>query len=89
MDGQWIYRNFIVHNDLVLGIIATAKKEELLLEIERQHKLGDAGLLEEDIYLAEVNFEGLETTLRERQHYWLLAIKTTQNAKILRDQQEQ
>jgi hypothetical protein len=34
---------FIVH-DLVLGIIATAKKEELLLEIERQRKLGDTGL---------------------------------------------
>ncbi len=31
---QWINRNFIVH-DPVFGIIATAKKEELLLEIER------------------------------------------------------
>ncbi len=31
---QWIYWNFIVH-DPVLGIIATAKTEELLLEIER------------------------------------------------------
>ncbi len=51
------------------GIIATAKKEELLLEIERQRKLGDAGLLEEDKYLAEVNLEGLETTLGEWQHY--------------------
>jgi hypothetical protein len=30
MHVQWIYQNFIVH-DPVLGIIATAKKEELLL----------------------------------------------------------
>jgi hypothetical protein len=29
------------------------------------HLLGDAGLLEEDKYLAEVNLEGLETTLGE------------------------
>ena len=39
----------------VSGTIVTAKKEELLLEIERQWDLGDAGLLEEDKYLAEGN----------------------------------
>jgi hypothetical protein len=32
--GQWLYRNYVVH-DPVSGIIATARKEELLLEIER------------------------------------------------------
>ena len=31
--GQWLYRNYIVH-DPVSGTIATAKKEELLAEIE-------------------------------------------------------
>jgi hypothetical protein len=76
-------------HDPVSGIIATAKKEELLREIELQHKLGDAGLLEEDKYLAEVNLEGLETTSGNQQHYWLLAIRTAQNVKILREQQEQ
>jgi hypothetical protein len=86
--GQWIHQNFIVHAP-VSGIIATAKKEELPLEIERQRQLGDAGILEEDKYLAEVNLEGLETTSGEQQHYWLLSIKTTWNAKILREQQEQ
>jgi hypothetical protein len=86
--GQWIYRNFIVH-DPVSGIIATAKKEELLWEIEHQRELGDAGLLEEDKYLAEVNLEGLETTLGEQQHYWLLAIRTARNVKILQEQREQ
>ncbi len=58
--GQWLYRNYIVH-DPVSGIIATARKEELLVEIERQRELGDAGLLEEDKYLAEVNLEELMT----------------------------
>ena len=86
--GQWVYWNFIVHNP-VSGTIATARKEELLQEIERQQELGDEGLLEEDKYLAEVNLEGLETTSGERQHYWLLAIKTARKAKILREQQEQ
>ncbi len=86
--GQWVYQNFIVHY-LVLGTIVTARKEELSQEIKWQQELGDKGLLEEDKYLAEVNLEGLETTSRERQHYWLLAIKTTWKAKILREQQEQ
>ncbi len=42
-----------------------------------------SGLLDEDQYLAEVNLGDLETTLGERQHYWLLAIKTAQKAKLL------
>jgi hypothetical protein len=60
----------------VSGTIVTEKKEELLLEIERQWDLGDAGLLDKDKYLGEVNLGDLETTLGEPQHYWLLAIKT-------------
>jgi hypothetical protein len=85
--GQWLYQYFIVH-DPVSGTIATAKKEELLLEIERQGDLGDAGLLEEDKYLAEVNLGDMETTWGEHQHYWLLAIKPAQKAKLLWEQQE-
>jgi hypothetical protein len=61
MHGQWLYRNYIVH-DPVFGTIATAKKEELLEEIERQRDLGDAGLLEEDKYLAEVNLEEMASS---------------------------
>jgi hypothetical protein len=86
--GQWIYWNYIVH-DPVLGTLATAQKEELLLEIECQKELGDAGLLEEDKYLAEVNLEGMATASGERQHYWLLAIQAAWNAKLLLEQQEQ
>jgi hypothetical protein len=85
--GQWLYHNFIVHNPLS-GIIATGKKEELILEIERQQELGDAGLLDENKYLAEVNLGDIENTSGERLHYWLLAIKTARKAKILREQQE-
>jgi hypothetical protein len=85
--GQWLYRNFMVH-DHVSDTITTGKKEELLLEIERQRDLGDAGLLDEDKYLAEVNLGDLETTSGERQHYWLLAIKTVRKAKLLQEQQE-
>jgi hypothetical protein len=86
--GQWLYQNFIVHNP-ASGTIATAKKEELLLEIEHQWDLGDAGLLEEDKYLAEFNLGDMETTSGEHQHYWLLAIKTARKAKILQEQQGQ
>jgi hypothetical protein len=65
--GQWLYQNYIVH-DPVSGTIATERKEELLLEIEHQRKLGDVGLLEEDKYLAKVNLEEMESSLGERQH---------------------
>ncbi len=47
-------------HDPVSGAIVTARKEELLLEIEHQRKLGDTGLLEEDKYLAKVNLEEME-----------------------------
>jgi hypothetical protein len=85
--GQQLYRNYIVH-DPFSGTIATAKKEELLLEIEHQRELGDTGLLEDDKYLAEVNLEEMASSSGEWQHYWLLAIQTTRKAKILREQWE-
>ncbi len=58
------------------------------MEIELQRDLGDAGLLEEDKYLAKVNLGDMETTSGERQQYWLLAIQTVWKAKLLREQQE-
>ena len=70
------------------GTIATAKKEELLLEIERQRDLGDAGLLEEDKYLADVNLEEMASSLGEWEHYWLLAIQTARTHHALRAQRE-
>ena len=80
---QRLYRNYIVH-DPVSGTIATATKEELLLEIKRQRNLGDAGLLDEDKYLAEVNLEEMATSSGEWQHYWLLAIHTARTQQIVR-----
>ncbi len=58
------------------------------MEIERQRDLGDAGLLEEDKYLAEVNLEEMATSSGEQQHYWLLAIQTTRNHYALKVQRE-
>ena len=58
------------------------------MEIERQRELGDAGLLEEDKYLAEVNLEEMSTTSRDWHHYWLLAIQTARNHYALRAQRE-
>jgi hypothetical protein len=49
-----------------LGTLATAWKEELLLEIECQKKLGDACLLKVDKYLVEVNLEEMALTSGER-----------------------
>ncbi len=58
------------------------------MEIEWQRKLGDAGLLEEDKYLAEVNLEEMASSSGERQHCWLLAIQTVWKHYELRAQLE-
>ena len=57
------------------------------MEIKKQQELGNNGLLEEDLYLLEVNLEDLETTSGERQEYWLLAIRAAREACRLMAQQ--
>jgi hypothetical protein len=77
--GQWLYRNVQVH-DRISGMLATQRKEELQMEIERQQELGTEGLLEEDCYLAECNLGDLEETSGISETYWLLAIQAAREA---------
>ena len=56
----------MVH-DRVSGALATARKEEIQAEIEKQQELGATELLEEDKYLLEVNLGDLETSSGEKQ----------------------
>ena len=42
--GQWLYRNVVVH-DVVGGLEAVKRKQELQSEIERQIELGREGLV--------------------------------------------
>ena len=51
----------VVH-DAVLGVQATARKEELQTEIEEQRDLRGEGLQEEDEYLMEINLDNLESS---------------------------
>ncbi len=81
--GQWLYRCIQVH-DRTQGTLAMLRKEELQKEIKAQQEMGYGGLLEEDQYLAEVNLEDLETSSGERQEYWLVAIRATREAGVLR-----
>jgi hypothetical protein len=77
--GQWLYRNIQVH-DRLSGTLATQRKEELQMEIERQQELGTESLLEEDCYLAECNLGDLEETSGISETYWLLAIQAAREA---------
>ncbi len=45
--------------------------------------MGYHGLLDEVLYLAEVNLEDLESTFGERQEYWLVAIPLAWEAGLL------
>ena len=80
--GQWLYRSIQIH-DRNKGTQATLWKEELQKEIEDQQELGYEGLLEEDQFLAEVNLEDLESSSGEQQEYWLVAIRTAREARLL------
>jgi hypothetical protein len=46
-------------------------------------ELGTAGLLEEDHWMLEVNLGDMESTIREQEKYWLVAIKATREAALL------
>jgi hypothetical protein len=86
--GQWLYRCVQTH-DTVSGTVATMRKEQLQIEIERQQELGIGEKWErEDQFLAEVNLEDLEGTSGANQEYWLLAIRTAREASRLRHIQQ-
>ncbi len=48
-----------------------------------------AGLLEKDHWMTEVNLQDLETISREKEEYWLLAIKATRMAATISRAQTQ
>ena len=58
--GQWLCRNVQVH-DVVSGLKAVERKEELQEEIEHYVILGGTGLDEHDRYLLEINVGDLDT----------------------------
>ncbi len=84
--GHWLYWCVQIH-DNATGTQVTARKEEILQEIEKQLKLGTEDLLYEDQYLAEINLDDLESSSGEGQEYWLLAICAAREASLLGRQQ--
>ena len=70
---QYLYRNVHVH-DIITGLNATRRKEELKKEIEDQIQIGGEELADDDSYLLEINLEDTETTSGERKEYWLISI---------------
>jgi hypothetical protein len=55
-------------------MLISSHKDELLKEIKHQLTLDPKGLLEEDRFLLECNFDELTLTSGKQQEYWLLAI---------------
>ena len=75
--------------DTVSSLKEAERKEELQKEIEDQIELGGLGLDEQDRYLLEINLEDLETSTREDQYYWLIAIQASREDRILRRRQQE
>ena len=77
--GQWLYRNVVVH-DSTRGRLALARKEDIAAQIEAQLEQGGEGLLEEDLYLMDINLGDLHDATGESHAYWLLAIQAARVA---------
>jgi hypothetical protein len=86
--GQWLYWNVQIH-DSVAGTQVTCRKEEIRHEIEEQMDMCINGLLDEDLWMMEVNLGDLETTLGEQEEYWLVAIRAAREAAMLTWQRAQ
>ena len=57
-----------------------ARKEDIARQIEDQLIQGGEGLLEEDLYLMDMNLEDLQDSSGERHTYWLLTIQAARVA---------
>jgi hypothetical protein len=84
--GQWLYCNLQIHNKKS-GSLATTQKEAIQKEIKEQMDLRAAGLLDEDLWMMEVNLNP-ESSSGEQEEYWLLAIKAARKAVIFARQQD-
>jgi hypothetical protein len=71
-------------HDAVAGDLTSKRKEELRKLLEDQIEIGGIGLLEEDMYLLDINLGDLETSTGEDLRYWLLALRTARVAYLLR-----
>ena len=71
---QWIYRNVSLHDGRV-GHLATARREEILAEIDRLASLDPADVPESSRYLLEIDFSTVGDMTLERQSYWMLAMR--------------
>jgi hypothetical protein len=80
--GQWLYRNVMVH-DRTAGDLVTRRKEEIRREMEEQLVSGEEGLEEEDAFLLEINLDELDSSSREDQEYWLLALRAAREVRHL------
>ena len=71
------------------GTQATLRKEEIKQEIEDQMVMGTKGLLDEDLWMMEVNLGDMETTSGEQEEYWLIVIQAARKAVTLTRQRAQ
>jgi hypothetical protein len=69
----------MVH-DATSGQVATARKEEIMAQIELERTEGGTGLVEEDRYLLEINMGKLSDMSVEGHKYWLLTIQAARVA---------
>lgn len=77
--GQWMYRNFSLHNK-VRGHLALQHQKEVLVEIAHLATCRPEEVPPESRFLLEVEVAGLEQAPISQQEYWILAMKAAVKA---------
>ena len=77
--SQWIYRNFILH-DQVNGYLKLKKRHDVLLEIERLIETDPDDIPQESQFLLDMDFDNLLTAGTDRQSYWVRAMQAARKA---------
>ena len=69
--------------------ILAENKTIVMEQIEEQMEMDTEGLLDEDLWMMEMNLGDTETTLGEQEEYWLVAIRAAREAATLTRQRTQ
>ena len=72
--SQWIYRNFILH-DQVNGYLKLKKRHDVLLEIDLLVETDPDKIPQESQFLLDMDFDNLLNAGTDSQSYWVAARK--------------
>lgn len=81
---QWLYPNEVVHGLMDDGL-EREEQQNIFLEIVKQLEISVSGLHEDDAHLMNMDLETLWSQDEIKKKYWLKAIASARQAKLVLD----